>query len=35
MDPGLTRANSGMDGINGNILGQTYVPNQHSKASMS
>ena len=35
MTPGIQHAGTGMDGIAWNILGQTYVPLQHSDASMS
>ncbi|SIT06767.1 Cupin domain-containing protein [Roseivivax lentus] len=35
MLPGVTKANSGIDDITWNILGQTYVPKQHCEASMS
>ena len=33
--PGITKANTGIDGIVWNILGQTYVPKQMSDASFS
>jgi uncharacterized RmlC-like cupin family protein len=33
--PGITKANTGIDGISWNILGQTYVPKQLSDASFS
>lgn len=32
---GITKANTGLDGISWNILGQTYVPKQLSDASFS
>lgn len=32
---GVTRANEGLENISWNILGQTYVPKQHSDDSMS
>ena len=35
MTAGVTRANEGLDSISWNILGQTYVPKQHSSNSMS
>nr|WP_089270583.1 cupin domain-containing protein [Puniceibacterium sediminis] len=35
MIPGVTKSGSGMDNISWNILGQTYVPKQHSESSMS
>ena len=35
MTPGIQRAGGGMDGIAWNILGQTYLPLQHSENSMS
>ena len=35
MTAGVTRANTGIDGIVWNILGQTYVPKQVSEASFS
>ena len=35
MPIGVTKANEGMDGISWNILGQIYVPKQHSEASLS
>jgi quercetin dioxygenase-like cupin family protein len=35
MTPGITRANEGMNGIRWNILGQTYIPKQHSENSFS
>ncbi|MBO0903854.1 cupin domain-containing protein [Jiella sonneratiae] len=35
MTIGVSKANEGMDGIRWNILGQTYVPKQHSEASFS
>jgi quercetin dioxygenase-like cupin family protein len=35
MIPGVTRSTTGLDDISWNILGQTYVPKQHSEASMS
>ena len=35
MAPGVTKANSGLDGIVWNILGQTYVPKQLSENSFS
>jgi quercetin dioxygenase-like cupin family protein len=35
MTPGITRANEGMDGIRWNILGQIYIPKQHSENSFS
>ena len=34
MAPGITKANSGLDGIVWNILGQTYVPKQLTEASL-
>jgi uncharacterized RmlC-like cupin family protein len=33
--PGITKANTGIDGISWSILGQTYVPKQVSEASFS
>ncbi len=33
--PGISKANTGMDGISWNILGQTYVPKQLSDQSFS
>ncbi|MGL4288296.1 MAG: cupin domain-containing protein [Phreatobacter sp.] len=35
MTAGLTRSQDGLDGIAWNILGQTYVPKQHSANSLS
>jgi quercetin dioxygenase-like cupin family protein len=35
MAPGVTKANSGLDGIVWNILGQTYVPKQLTEASFA
>lgn len=35
MTMGITRANEGIEGIRWNILGQIYVPKQHSEHSMS
>ncbi len=35
MNAGVTRTNEGIDNIAWNILGQTYVPKQHSEASMA
>ena len=35
MSAGVTRANEGLDSISWNILGQIYVPKQHSEDSMS
>ena len=35
MLPGVTKANSGIDDISWNILGQTYVPKQNCEASFS
>jgi quercetin dioxygenase-like cupin family protein len=35
MTAGITRANEGIDGIRWNILGQLYVPKQHSRDSFS
>ncbi|WP_439576188.1 cupin domain-containing protein [Phreatobacter sp.] len=35
MNPGITKAGTGIDGIVWNILGQTYVPKQVSESSMS
>jgi mannose-6-phosphate isomerase-like protein (cupin superfamily) len=35
MAPGVTKANSGLDGIVWNILGQTYVPKHLSEDSFS
>ena len=35
MTAGVTRANTGIDGIVWNILGQTYVPKQVSESSFS
>ena len=35
MNIGVTRANEGIEGISWNILGQTYVPKQHSESSLS
>ncbi|MDT7656398.1 MAG: hypothetical protein QOF38_1113 [Pseudonocardiales bacterium] len=32
---GVTQAGEGIDGIRWNILGQTYVPKQHSESSLS
>src|SRR3569623_3050848 len=32
---GITRANEGMQGISWNILGQTYVPKNHTEHSFS
>ena len=31
MTAGVTRANEGLENISWNILGQTYVPKQHSE----
>ena len=35
MAPGITKANTGLDGIVWNILGQTYVPKQLTEASFA
>ena len=35
LSAGITKANTGLDGISWNILGQTYVPKQVSESSMS
>lgn len=35
MTAGVTRANEGLENISWNILGQTYVPKQHSEGSLS
>ena len=35
MHIGVTTANTGLDGISWNILGQTYVPKQHCESSFS
>jgi quercetin dioxygenase-like cupin family protein len=35
MTPGVTLAGDGIDGIKWNILGQIYVPKQHSESSLS
>ena len=35
MTAGITKAGEGIDGISWNILGQTYVPKQHSETSFS
>ncbi|KMK67933.1 cupin domain-containing protein [Puniceibacterium sp. IMCC21224] len=35
MIPGVTRSTTGLNDISWNILGQTYVPKQHSESSMS
>lgn len=35
MTAGVTRHSEGLDGISWNILGQTYVPKQHSQSSLS
>ena len=35
MTPGVTPAGDGIDGIKWNILGQIYVPKQHSESSLS
>lgn len=35
MTAGVTRANEGIENISWNILGQTYVPKQHTEAAMS
>ncbi|WP_372836691.1 cupin domain-containing protein [Puniceibacterium confluentis] len=35
MIPGVTKAGSGLEDISWNILGQTYVPKQHSESSLS
>ncbi|WP_298957551.1 cupin domain-containing protein [uncultured Methylobacterium sp.] len=35
MTPGVTRAGEGIEGIRWGILGQTYVPKQHSEDSLS
>lgn len=35
MTPGITKANTGIDGIVWNILGQTYVPKQLTEESFS
>jgi quercetin dioxygenase-like cupin family protein len=35
MMPGITKANTGLDGIVWNILGQTYVPKQLSEGSFA
>ena len=35
MTPSIQPANTGMDGITWNILGQTYVPLQRTEASMA
>ena len=35
MTPGVTKANSGLDGIVCSILGQTYVPKQLSESSFA
>ena len=35
MAAGITKANSGLDGISWNILGQTYVPKSHTDHSFS
>ena len=35
MTAGITKANTGIDGIVWNILGQTYVPKQVSENSFS
>ena len=35
LTPGITKANSGLDGIVWNILGQTYVPKSLSEQSFS
>ena len=32
LTPGITKANTGIDGISWNILGQTYVPKQLSRS---
>ena len=29
---GITKANTGLEGISWNILGQTYVPKSHQRA---
>ena len=35
MNIGVTKANEGIEGISWNILGQIYVPKQHSENSLS
>jgi quercetin dioxygenase-like cupin family protein len=35
LNPGVTRAGEGVDGISWNILGQTYVPKEVSEHSMA
>ncbi len=35
MTPGITKANTGLDGISWNILDQTYVPKQLSEGSFA
>lgn len=35
MTPGVTKAGEGIEGIRWNILGQIYVPKQHSESSLS
>lgn len=35
MTAGITKADEGLDGIRWNILGQIYVPKQHSEQSFS
>lgn len=35
MQAGITKSNEGIENISWNILGQTYVPKQHSEHSLS
>lgn len=35
MTAGITRAGEGIEGVRWNILGQTYIPKQHSESSLS
>ncbi len=35
MTAGITRAGEGIEGVRWNILGQIYVPKQHSESSLS